>query len=233
MAGQTLQQLTLNVHLRDDATLENYLPLASTEVLLAALRKQLGPTGEPILFVHGATDSGRTHLLQAACHLAGTDAQYLPLAELRAYSPAEVFQGIESLALVCLDDVQAVLGDADWELQLFHLFNRARDRQCRLLVSADAAPRTLDVGLDDLRSRLGWGIVYRLPTLDDKEKQRLLMFRAERRGLQLSAEGASFIVNRAPRSLDSLLGFLDTLDRASLAQQRALSIPFIKTTLGW
>lgn len=233
MAGQSVQQLTLNVHLRDDATLENYLPLPATEVLLGALRAQLQPGGEPILFVHGSLDSGRTHLLQAACHLAGSDALYLPLSELRHYSPAEVFHGIESLALVCLDDLQAVLGDEEWEIELFHLFNRAREQQCRLLISADASPRSLQVGLDDLRSRLGWGIVYRLPTLDDQARERLLVFRAERRGLQMATEVAGYIINRAPRTMDSLLELLDTLDKASLAQQRALSIPFVKTTLGW
>ena len=233
MTGQTVQQLTLNVHLRDDATLENYLPLAETQVLLQSLQEQLLATGEPIIFVHGPLDSGRTHLLQAACHLAGADAQYLPLAELQTYPPADVFQGIETLKLVCLDDLQTVLGQPDWEQELFHLFNRARDNQCRLLVSADAAPRALEVSLADLRSRLGWGIVYRLPTISDEQREQLLAFRASRRGLQLAPEVASYIVSRAPRAMDSLLDLLDTLDKASLAQQRPLSIPFVKATLGW
>ena len=233
MTGQTGRQLALNVQLRDDATLENYLPSGTSELLLQSLQEQLSPRGEPIIFVHGPVDSGRTHLLQAACHLAGAEAQYLPLAELQAYPPAEILQSIETLKLVCLDDLQAVLGQAEWERELFHLFNRARDNHCRLLVSADAAPRALEVDLADLRSRLGWGIVYRLPTVTDEQRQQLIIFRAARRGLSLAPEVASYIVSRAPRSMDSLLDLLDTLDKASLAEQRSLSIPFVKVTLGW
>lgn len=233
MTGQTGRQLALNVHLRDDATLENYLPLGTSELLLQSLQAQLLPRGEPTIFVHGPADSGRTHLLQAACHLAGAEAQYLPLTELQSYPPADILQSIETLKLVCLDDLQAVLGQADWERELFHLFNRARDNQCRLLVSADAAPRALQVNLADLRSRLEWGIVYRLPTVTDEQREQLIMFRAARRGLALAPEVASYIVSRASRSMDSLLELLDTLDKASLAQQRSLSIPFVKATLGW
>ncbi|MEP1472806.1 MAG: DnaA regulatory inactivator Hda [Halieaceae bacterium] len=233
MTGHTGRQLALNVHLRDDATLENYLPLGTSELLLQSLQGQLSPEGEPIIYVHGPADSGRTHLLQAACHLAGAEAQYLPLAELQSYPPADILQSIETLKLVCLDDLQAVLGQAEWESELFHLFNRARENQCRLLVSADAAPRALKVDLADLRSRLGWGIVYRLPTVTDEQREQLIVFRASRRGLSLAPEVASYIVSRATRSMDSLLGLLDTLDKASLAQQRSLSIPFVKATLGW
>ena len=100
-------------------------------------------------------------------------------------------------------------------------------------MSGSAAPRALDVILPDLRSRLAWGIVYRLAPADDGEKAEILRFRAARRGLQMPEEVASYITARAPRSTDKLLALLDTLDRALLAEQRALSIPFVKKALGW
>jgi DnaA family protein len=89
------------------------------------------------------------------------------------------------------------------------------------------------VDLADLRSRLSWGIVYQLAQVDDEEKAAILQFRASRRGLQLPAEVARYIVNRAPRAMQSLLDLLDVLDKTSLAQQRALSIPFVKQVLDW
>ena len=89
------------------------------------------------------------------------------------------------------------------------------------------------MALPDLRSRLSWGIVFQLPQVDDEVRCAILCFRADRRGLALSEEVASFIVHRAPRSLHRLLELLDQLDRASLAEKRALSIPFVKQSLGW
>ena len=226
-------QLPLAVQLRDDATLDNFLAAPAVQPLIAALLRQLDPDGEPMIFLHGAAGSGKSHLLQASCHLAGARALYLPLADLGQYSPEEVLQGVAALDLVCVDDVHSVLGNADWELALFNLYNRAGQENCRLLLAGNAAPRALPVDLADLRSRLSWGIVYHLAAADDETKAAILRFRATQRGLSLTGETANYIVTRAPRGMDQLLDLLAVLDRASLAEQRALSIPFVKQALGW
>lgn len=226
-------QLALNVQLRDDATLENFLATAALAPLVALLEAQLEPGGEPVIFMHGAVGTGKSHLLQACCHRAQAPALYLPLAELREHPPEALLAGTESMALVCLDDIDAVQGDADWERALFHFFNRARDVGCRLLITANASPRGLAVQLADLRSRLSWGVVFQLPAYDDEHKEALLTFRAARKGLQMPAEVARYIVSRAPRGVAELLSLLDRLDRLSLAQQRALTVPFVKRALGW
>lgn len=221
------------MHLRDDATLDNFLALPRVEPLLRALRGQLESDGEAVIYLYGPSGSGKSHLLQASCHASAGNAVYLPLTELRQYPANEVLHGVEGLARVCLDDIQVVLSDPEWELALFNFYNRARERGCRLVVAGDAAPRVLPVALADLRSRLAWGIVYHLEPGDDDEKAAILQFRAQRRGLALPPGVASYIVGRAPRAMEQLLEVLDQLDRASLAEQRALSIPFVKQVLGW
>lgn len=227
------RQLTLNVQLRDQATLDNFYCAQSNLQMVATLRSQLDSGGEPFVYLFGSEDSGKSHLLQGACHLAGSSSLYLPLAELAGFDPGEVLQGVESMGLVCLDDIDAVLGNDQWELALFDFFNRARDADCRLLFSAPAAPRVVPVVLPDLRSRLSWGSVYQLQLANDEVKQAIFCFRAERRGLQVPTEVARYIVSRAPRALSALLDLLGQLDAASLAEKRSLSIPFVKQQLGW
>lgn len=232
-AGQSLQrQLSLAVQLRDDATFDNFLGLPRVQALVSALHAQLTPAGESVIYLYGPAGTGKSHLLQASCHVAAATL-YLPLSELRQYCAREVLHGVEQLDRVCIDDIHAVLGDADWELALFNLFNSARQQGCRLVFAGDAAPRALAVQLADLRSRLSWGIVYQLAQADDADKAAVLQFRAARRGLSLTPGVASYIVNRAPRGMAQLLEVLDLLDQASLDQQRALSIPFVKAALGW
>jgi DnaA family protein len=226
-------QLSLEVHLRDDATLDNFLPLPSVEPLMRALRGQMEPDGEGIIYLWGPAGAGKSHLLQASCHEPAAATLYLPLQELRRYPADDVLQGVENMDRICIDDIHAVLGDAVWERALFNLYNSARQNNCRMVVAGDAAPRALAVGLADLRSRLSWGIVYQLQPGDDNDKAAILQFRASRRGLSLSPAVASYIVSRAPRAMQQLLDVLDQLDNASLAQQRALSIPFVKQALGW
>lgn len=233
MSGLQQQQLPLQVQLRDEATLDNFLPVSAAQPLISALQQQLDPAGEPVIYIYGAGGTGKSHLLQACCHLASPTALYLPLGELGQFSPQEVLQGVDAMALVCLDDVHRVLQNPDWELALFNLYNRARETGCKLLVAGNAAPRALALDLADLRSRLGWGLVYQLPRAEDEEKAAILRFRAARRGLQLPPEVAAYIVVRAPRDMDALLELLNTLDHASLAEQRALSVPFVKRALNW
>ena len=74
MASEPVQQLALNVQLRDDATLDNFFALPGQQAMLGALECQLQEQGEFILYLHGGADTGKTHLLQAACHLAGSSA---------------------------------------------------------------------------------------------------------------------------------------------------------------
>jgi DnaA family protein len=221
------------VQLSDDATLDNFLPLVKAQPLLNALRDQMHPEGEPAIYLYGPSGAGKSHLLQASCHLADAHALYLPLAQLRQYPAQEVLQDAELQDRVCIDDLHAVLGDPDWELALFNFYNNARQQGCRLVLAADAAPRSLALSLPDLRSRLSWAAVFQLVEGDDEEKAAIVQFRAMRRGLNLTSSVASFIVGRAPRGTQQLLDVLDQLDRASLAQQRALSIPFVKQILGW
>ncbi len=227
------RQLTLNVRLRDDATLDNFYVLAGQEPLLVSLQALSSAEGDNSLFVHGPVDSGRTHLLQAACHGSTGGALYLPLREMCEYPAAQVLQNTQSLALIAVDDLQAVAGDREWELGLFNLYNEALAGGCRLVFAADGAPSTLGITLADLRSRLEWGAVFRLPSLSDDEKRAIFEFRARRRGLRLGTETVDYLFRRAPRDLTSLMQLLEKLDRASLTEQRALSIPFVREALGW
>lgn len=227
------RQLPLEVRLRDDATFGNFFALSSHGPLLEVLKQQLASGEEHLVYLYGSAGTGKTHLLQACCQSQGYAELYLPLAELARYSPDAVLQGVTDMQRICLDDLQAISGNRAWEEALFHLCNRAREQGCALVVAADASPRALGLHLADLQSRLSAGLVLQLARPDDRVKAEILRFRAQRRGLTLGADTASFIVARAPRSLDQLLALLDRLDHASLAEQRGLSIPFVKSVLGW
>ncbi|RYY02386.1 MAG: DnaA regulatory inactivator Hda [Gammaproteobacteria bacterium] len=230
------QQLSLGVSLNDDATFENFYASADTHnaQILSALRLQIETANEPFIFLWGATGSGLTHLLQAACHHAQTlekSFQYFPLHDLAGYAPDELFVGLEDLDLVVLDALEEIINRPEWEFALFSLFNRLRDAGKLLLVAAVQGPQELPVNLPDLKSRLQWGAVFHVHTLDDSQKQAALQFRARARGLELNDEVAAYIIQRLPRDMNELFWQLNRLDHASLAEQRKLTIPFVKKIL--
>ena len=234
--GNMPQQLSLSVNLNDDATFENFYAPAQTHnaMVVRGVREQVEGRGEAFIYLWGAPGCGLTHLLQAACHHAqkmGMSVQYLPLRDLVGYAPEELFIGLEELDLICLDCLPTIAGRADWELAIFNLYNRLRERGRRLLVAAEHNPRELAISLEDLRSRLQWGITYQVHNLSDDEKQQALQLRARARGLELNDEVAQYIIQRLPRDTNELFWQLQRLDQASLAEQRKLTIPFVKKVL--
>lgn len=227
-----INQLTLGVGLKDEATFANFYA-GQNGTLLQALQQAASGAGERVIYFCGSGGEGCTHLLQACCHEANrhqVTAVYIPLASLIDYSPA-VFEGLESLMLVCIDDLHLIAGKPQWEEAFFHAYNRIHDAGGRLVVTANVMPKALGLSLPDLVSRLSWGVGFQLQSLDDTEKLAVLMMRAERRGMTLSEEVGKYILNHCPRHMSTLFAALEALDKASLAAQRKLTIPFVKTVL--
>lgn len=225
-------QLTLGLSIKDEATFDNFYPGRNLEVI-TELKKTARGIGEKVIYLCGSRGQGSSHLLQACCHEAHLYQQtsvYLPLSQLVLMSP-DMLQGLESLSLICIDDVHAIAGNAAWEEALFHLFNRIRDADGRLIITAHDLPKSIGIELPDLVSRLSWGIVFQLHSLTDSEKLSALILRARIRGMTLSEEVAKYILTHCPRHMGTLFAALDALDNASLALQRRLTIPFVKEVL--
>ena len=227
-----ISQLPLAITWRDHATFNNFYTgnnaLLVSSLLLAS---------EQFIYIWGDSGSGKSHLLQAVCQKASEQGQhdhnrpvYLPMQELVNLSPG-VLEGMEGMNPVCIDDVQCIAGNKEWEAGLFHLFNRLRDQGIRLIISATAAPNQIGIQLPDLETRLGWGAVYQVHSLNDEGKRTVLQQRATQRGLQLPDEVVQYILKHSVRDMNSLFELLDKLDVASLAEQRKLTIPFVKQYL--
>jgi len=231
------EQLFLNVSLSDEATFSNFFsaPTSENGLAVSSLQHFLNDKNEQFIFLWGASGSGVTHLLQAVCHLAQEKKlsfQYLPLRELVGYAPDDLCRGLEELDLICIDGIEAVVGRADWESELFHLFNRIKALNHKLIAASNAPVRGLPIQLADLSSRLGWGLTLHLHTMTDEEKQTALQMRAKGRGLELTDEVAQFLIQRLARDTNELFWQLQRLDNASLQEQRKLTIPFVKKVLG-
>lgn len=224
-----VQQLSLGVKLPDATRFENFFPGPNAEVV-----HQVGTLARgQLLYLHGAAQSGRSHLLQAACRQVderGGQAFYLPLAIFKHSAPG-ILEGIEAADLVALDDIDALAGNPHWEEALFHLFNRLRAAQVTILISGSDRPEAVGFQLPDLVSRLTWGVIYGLKPLRDADRLVVLQLRARQRGLELPEDVGLFLLKRTPRGLAALCELIEQLDDASLAAQRRLTIPFVKSVL--
>lgn len=228
------EQLTLSVTVRDDARFANFYAGPNAQVVYS-IQDQWREGGESFIYLWGSQGTGRSHLLQAACHYAeglGHKAVYLPLDELVSYDPS-VFENLEVLQLVALDNIDAIAGKPEWEEALFHLFNRLRDSGAQMLIASSQNPNNSGLELPDLISRLSWGITYQLEAMEDDDKIKALILRARIRGLNVNEEVGRYILSRGPRDMTGLLDLLAELDQASLSAQRKLTKPFVKELMKW
>lgn len=223
-------QLALPLALAPHARFATFFEGANAS--LVAHVKNMGErtTGEAV-WIWGASGAGRSHLLQAACAVrAQRSAIYLPLAEHDSLQP-EILDGLERLELVALDDVDQVTTSAEWNRALFNLVNGLQAEGGSLLLAAGAPPAAIAFELQDLASRASAAVVYQLKPLDDSGRLNALRMHAAARGLELSEAAGQYLLTRVSRDMGGLCSWLETLDAASLAAQRKLTIPLIRETL--
>ena len=220
-------QLPLAVQLPDDETFATFVAGHNQE--LVGVLQNL-PKG--LVYLWGAEGVGKTHLLHALCAQAKSAVMYLPLAEMHQQVQPQILQGLDYYPLICLDDVDAIATSKAWCFELFALLNRVKDVGTgTIVVTAKQAPSYLPAALPDVQSRLQWGLSMHVRALSDEQKVSALQVRAQVLGLRLGYEAAKFMVQRLGRDMRTLLTCLARLDRASIAAQRRLTIPFIKDVL--
>ncbi|MEA3192172.1 MAG: DnaA- protein [Betaproteobacteria bacterium] len=197
-----MRQLPLPISAAAQPGLDNYIAGANAEALERVRALASGQLREAIVYLWGEPGSGRSHLLHAAARA--------------------------NPAMVIADDVDTL--DAAAQQALFSAINAARVGGPAVLAAGSAPPAGLGLR-EDLRTRLGWGLVYQLKPLADAEKALYLRSEAVRRGLRLTDEVLWYLLNHLPRDLASLHAVLDRLDRHSLARQRALTLPLVREAL--
>lgn len=224
-------QIPLQLEPRRSARFEDFVAgpnRAAVDALAAAVHED----GASV-FLHGAAGSGKTHLLNAAClsaREAGQTAFYLTLGGLPE-DGHDALLGLESMDLVCLDDLHEVAGDAGWEEALFHLINRVRAAGRRLFLASRQRIRAMPLVLPDLQSRLGWGLRIDLQALSDGDKTELIQRHAASLGVEVPADVAAYIIRRSERSSLELITQVERLRHAAFTEKRRITVPLARRVL--
>ncbi|WP_250463175.1 DnaA regulatory inactivator Hda [Caballeronia sp. GAFFF2] len=222
------RQLTLDLGTPPPATFDNFFA-ASNHELVTRLRElegalAAGPVADRTFYIWGEAGSGRSHLLHALVYEANGRARFLsPQSALNAF-------GFDPrVTLYAVDDCDG-LSPAQ-QIALFNLFNEVRAYPASALVATgNVAPMQLVVR-EDLRTRLGWGLVFHLLPLADDAKASVLRHAARERGIVLAEGVPAYLLTHFRRDMPSLMALLDELDRFSLEKKRAVTMPLLRTVL--
>lgn len=223
------RQLLLDVLPEPAPTWANFVVGANREACVAA--RELAPGRA--LYVWGSAGCGRTHLLRAAVH--GSQACFIdrrtPFNMLQHLAHGEARD--DAPRLIAVDDVH-LLDDAQ-QASLFALYNRWRESAATsqafaLIIAGDRSALAMPIR-EDLRTRLGWDLVYRLEPLTDEDKLAALTAQALDRQLAVAPEVIQWMLTHHERDIRRLSALIDALDRYSLATRRPITIPLLRTML--
>ena len=230
--GWAIKQIALPLRLDHQYSFDNYFG-PHADFVINRLQTLISGTGEIQLGLWGQSSSGKTHLLNASAAFARAQQVKLHLydaRDLRVHSAVE-FPGFEHGDVLAIDNLDAIAGLLDWEKCFYQIVNRCRHGELKLLYSLSGNPDLTEFELDDLRSRLQWGLLVQLPPNNDDDVRRILGYRARLLGFDLSSDVIAYLMTHHPRNLAAQMAILQTLDRASLARQRRITIPLVKQAL--
>ena len=229
------RQTLIPVSVEAESSFDSFCAGDNTELRAELRRIVRGVRARRVLYFWGDAGSGKTHLLNACCHLAraqGKPHAYLPVdAAASAQQIQAQLERIAPASLVCIDDFQTAAASPAWQAALFDLYEKLLSNDGTVVVAATQPIGALNLGLKDLESRLVSGGVYRLVRLSEQDKLTALKSRARRRGFELTDPVLQFIITYYHRDTTSLFALLDRIDNASLAEQRRITVPFIKSVI--
>ncbi|MFI3215435.1 MAG: DnaA/Hda family protein, partial [Methylococcales bacterium] len=139
-----------------------------------------------------------------------------------------ILKGIDEYDVVCLDNVDTVVGNESWELAIYELMKYQYQKGHQLIISSSYLPNHLEVITSDLKEYLNWGLILQLKTLVDTNNIDALIFKADSMGFEISPQAGRFLVIQHQAELLDLWLLLEKIDRASLAAKRKLTVPFLK-----
>jgi len=224
-------QLPLALRYPPDQRFESFI--GAPQGALAALGALAIRPGADWVYLAGPSRTGKTHLALALC--AATEQQhrraaYVPMAAA-AGRLRDALDALEGNDVVALDGIEVIAGTREDEVALFDFHNRARASGLNVLYTARGIPDDIGLDLPDLRSRLQQCLRVMLDPLDEAGRRDVLRERAQRRGLVLEDAALEWLLTRTDRDLGALVALLDRLDRASLAAQRRITVPFLRSVL--
>jgi len=211
-----MRQLILDLLPDSPPTLDNFVPGGNAETVNALTEWLAGGHRDTSFCLYGESGCGRSHLLLAS------DFNYVDADR----NPS--LQGLVDVAELAVDNVEAL--DADGQIALFNHFNRLKMAGGRLLTAAPQPPAHLALR-EDLRTRLGSGLIYRLQPLSDTEKAEAIAAQAKERALKLSPEAINYLLRHAPRDMRTLSMLVVALDQYTLEQKRAVTLPLLRELL--
>ena len=185
------------------------------------------------MYIYGLKNSGKTYLLQSLCNKYSKNDKsslFLPLMDVTKYG-VEIIDSIENMDLVCIDGLEAVSQNKEWEIGLFNLINNAQQTGCRLVFTSSSEEGAINFSLADLDSRIRKFQSHEIFPISDDHLLKALKKITNLRSISLGEKEAQYLITYTKRNIADLIIILESLDQLSMEMKRRITIPLIKEVI--
>ena len=228
------KQLIFPFQINQKASFDSFFCSPDNQNLMTRLADIVSSPDTSELIIHGEEGSGKSFLMQAICNeLSSAEKQFAFIPMKKAFNMGvEIFQNLGSLDAVCIDDLQLILANQDWETALFNLINECQQSNCSLMLSLGGTqPLDESVILPDLLSRIKRMEFIALHAVQDEFFNQAIDFVAQQLDIKIEEAELEFLLKHQTRIFSLLVENIITLDNQAASLKRKITIPLIKETL--
>ena len=230
------KQLIFPFQINQKASFDSFFCSPDNQNLMTRLADIVSSPDTSELIIHGEEGSGKSFLMQAICNeLSSAKKQFAFIPMKKAFNMGvEIFQNLGSLDAVCIDDLQLILANQDWETALFNLINECQQSNCSLMLSLGGTqPLDESVILPDLLSRIKRMEFIALHAVQDEFFNQAIDFVAQQLDIKIEEAELEFLLKHQTRIFSLLVENIITLDNQAASLKRKITIPLIKETLNF
>tara|TARA_B100001057_G_scaffold476160_1_gene543788 strand:+ start:431 stop:1129 length:699 start_codon:yes stop_codon:yes gene_type:complete len=225
------RQLALQIQINERASLDNFFISKNNNKAIQILKNILERSNNGAqIFIDDLGSNGKSYLLQAICNdfsNSNNSTIYIPMQKAINLEPS-ILEGINDLNLICLDDIDLISNQRDWELALFNLINECYEKDCFLLLSGSIDK--LEV-IPDLISRIKKMEILRLKAIDDDELLRATQSISKNLNIEISDKNMNYLINNSRRDIKTVFGTLSQLEKESLERKKSIGLNLIKEVI--
>ena len=185
------------------------------------------------IYIWADKSFGKSHLLYSACNYFGNrnkKCAYLSLKEFKKFSP-DILKGFDNYDLICIDDIDYIFGNKDWEYGFFTLINKVLDKSKKIIYTSSSSLALNNINLKDLHSRLSWGLIFMISAPNDITKENIMKKIIHEKEFNISPDVCGYLLKRKYRNLDSLLDVIDKIGKYSLSTNKKVSKKNLNTII--
>ena len=225
------RQLALQIQINERASLDNFFISKNNNKAIQILKNILERSNNGAqIFIDDLGSNGKSYLLQAICNdfsNSNNSTIYIPMQKAINLEPS-ILEGVNDLNLICLDDIDLINNQRDWELALFNLINECYEKDCFLLLSGSIDK--LEV-IPDLISRIKKMEILRLKAIDDDELLRATQSISKNLNIEISDKNMNYLINNSRRDIKTVFGTLSQLEKESLERKKSIGLNLIKEVI--